>query len=300
MKAARAVILAVLMLAVCGTAPLRAQETREQTPAAAAPMAETRVAEQKSEAPKQPEGPKVTGTASVAFLNQYIFRGYQIGKDSLIIQPYLSGSYRGFSASFWGNIDTHEKATQNFIPDAPGQSSFNETDLTLSYTYSLNKWSFTGGYIYYSLRYTNSTQEFYGSASYDMFGKPTLSIYRDMQSFPGWYFLFSLSQSFKVYKEATLDLGATFSYELGTGSFWDTYQASTGGYTGSKYSAFHSGMLSAGVTIPVSKGFTIQPILAWWYPLSSDAKKTINGNSYNPNGYLKYLWQGGVNFAYSF
>ncbi len=287
-------------MVACGTGGLRAQETREQVPATAAPMAETKAGEQKSEATKPAEEPKVTGTASVAFLNQYMFRGYQIGKNSLIIQPYLNGSYRGFSASFWGNIDTHEKATQNFTPDSPGQSSFNETDLTLNYTHNLDKWSFTGGYIYYSLRYTNSTQEFYGSVSYDMFGKPTLSVYRDIQSFPGWYFLLSFSQSFKVYKEATLDLGATFSYELGTGSFWDTYQASTGGYTGSKYSAFHSGMLSAGMTIPVAKGFAIQPLLAWWYPLSSDAKRTINGNSYNPNGYLKYLWQGGVNFAYSF
>jgi hypothetical protein len=295
-KATGVVILAVVFMVVCGAGGLLAQQTGE--PAARA--SEEKVEGLKSEVAKSPEEPAVVTTGSIGFYNQYMFRGYQIGKDSLIIQPSLSASYRGFSASFWGNIDTHEKATQNFTPDRPGRTSFNEADLTLSYTYVVNKWSFTGGYIYYNTKYMDETQEFYGSVSWDVFAKPTLSIYRDVASYPGWYINLSLAQSFKIYKEVSLDLGAGVSYALGTGSFWDTYQASTGAYTGSKYSAFHSGMLSAGLTIPVTKKFSVQPMLAWWFPLSSDAKKRVDGNSYNPAGYLKYLWQGGVNCTYNF
>ncbi len=298
MKAAGVVVLAVFLIVVCATGVLRAQQVQEPAKAAATePSVTTAV----PAAPAKPaEEPAVTGTASMTFLNQYMFRGYQLGKGSLIMQPSLSASYKGFTASFWGNIDGHEKATQNFTPDSPGHSSFNETDLTLSYTYVLDKFSFTGGYIYYGLRYANETQEFFGSISHDSFLKPTLSIYRDFSAYPGWYLNLSVGHSFKIYQEVTLDLGASAGYEIGTGNFWDTYQQSTGAYTGSKYSAFHDGMVKAGLTIPVSKKVVIQPMLAYWFPLSSDAEKRTNGNSYNPNGYLKYLWQGGVTVAYNF
>ena len=286
------------MVSVSG---LRAQETKEQptatAPAEAAPAAPS--AEQKGEAAKPAEEP-VTGSASVSFLNQYMFRGYQLGKDSAVIQPSLSASYEGFTASFWGNIDTHERATQNFHPDDAGHSSFNETDLTLSYTYAIGKFSLTGGYIYYGLRYANETQELFGSVSYDWFLKPTLSVYRDICAYPGWYMNLSIGHSFKIYQEVTLDLGASAGYEIGTGNFWDTYQQSTGAYTGSKYSAFHDGMVKAGLTIPLTKKLNLQPMLAYWFPLSNDAERRIDGNSYNPNGYLKCLWQGGVTIAYSF
>jgi len=295
------VLLTVFVMVVCATAVLRAQEAKEPPKAAVTePPTTTAPGEQKGEAAKPPAEEPVTGTTSVSFLNQYMFRGYQLGKDSLIIQPSLSASYKGFTASFWGNIDGHEKATQNFTPDDPGHQSFNETDLTLSYTYTVSKFSFTGGYIYYGLRYAKETQEFFGSISYDWFLKPTLSIYRDFLAYPGWYLNLSIGHSFKIYQEVTLDLSASAGYEIGTGNYWDTYQQSTGAYTGSKYSAFHDGMVKAGLTIPVTKKVAIQPMLAYWFPLSNDAERRINGNSYNPNGYLKYLWQGGVTVAYNF
>jgi hypothetical protein len=178
--------------------------------------------------------------------------------------------------------------------------SFNEADLTLSYTYAIDKLSLTGGFIYYNTKYVDETQELFGSMSYDWYGKPTISIYRDFMSYPGWYFSFSLSHSLPVYKDVTLDLGASIGFETGTGSYWKTYESSTSAYTGSKYSTFHDGMLKAGLTIPVTQKFVIQPMVAYWFPLSNDAKKRVDGNSYNPTGYLKHLWQGGVNFAYTF
>jgi hypothetical protein len=41
----------------------------------------------------------------------------------------------------------------------------------------------------------------------------------------------------------------------------------------------------AGLTIPVTQKFLIQPMLAYWFPLSNDGKKKVDGNSYNPSGY---------------
>jgi hypothetical protein len=59
-------------------------------------------------------------------------------------------------------------------------------------------------------------------------------------------------------------------------------------------------MFRLGFTIPVTKQFTIQPVGQYWFPLSSNAKKKIDGNSYNPNGYIRDRVVGGVTFAYNF
>jgi hypothetical protein len=233
--------------------------------------------------------PGITGTATLGVFSQYIFRGYELGKDSVVFQPGLSASYGGFSASFWGNIDSKEHETPNFVPDRDGKRSFNETDLTLSYTRVLDKLSLTGGWIYYGTKYADETQEVFGTIAYDMIGKPTLSIYRDFDRYPGTYFNLSLAHSIKVIGETTLDLGASAGYMWGDGSYWETP-------SGSKYSAFHDGMLKAGLTIPVAKKVSLTPVVQYWIPLSNEARKRDN----NPNGYLRAHVVGGASINYNF
>ena len=149
-------------------------------------------------------------------LQSVYLSGLRAGKDTVVFQPGLSASYGGFSASFWGNIDSDEHGTPNFVPDRDGKRSFNETDLTLSYTKVFGRMSLTGGWIYYGTKYTDETQEAFGTVSYDVIGKPTLSIYRDFDRYPGTYFNLSLSHSIKVVKDITLDLGASAGYMWGT------------------------------------------------------------------------------------
>ena len=245
------------------------------------------------------EGEKVAVNASLGVSNRYVFRGYEIGQDSIVFQPSLGAAYKGFSVSFWGNIDSDEKTTQNFVADRAGKKSFNETDLTLSYTYGLGKLELTGGYIYYGTKYMAETEELYLGAGYDTWFKPTLTVYRDISSYPGTYIQLSLSQSWKFYREMTVDLGATAAYFAGDSNYWKTYESSTRGYTGEKYRAFHDGCLSVGVTIPLGKNFAIQPLVQYSFPLSSEAKRQIDGKSYNPNGYLDDVWIFGVNLKFS-
>ena len=185
--------------------------------------------------------PAVTGTGTLGVFNKYIFRGYELSRRSVVVEPSLTASYQGFSATFWGNIDSRENGTQNFTPDTPKGTSFDETDLTLSYTYAIQKWSLTGGWIYYGTRYAPETQEAFGTVAYDMFLKPSLSIYRDIEKYPGTYFNLSIGHSFAVYKEVTLDLGASAGYEWGDSSYWKTYSPATGSRTGPEYRAFHDG-----------------------------------------------------------
>lgn len=236
---------------------------------------------------------KVTGSASVSVFNRYIFRGYELSSKSIVVQPAASISYKGFSAGFWGNIDNNEHITQSFAgsPNRLGEKSFNEVDLTISYTYNIEKLALTGGYIYYSIKYAPETEELFLSASYDVITKPTLTIYRDITSFPGTYINLSLSHSEKIYKDITLDLGASAGYFSG-----DDDAFRTEGGTGKKYRAFHDGMVKAGFTIPVAKNLSVQPVAQYWFPLSSKAKR----HGYNPNGHLDDTFVSGINMTFSF
>lgn len=243
---------------------------------------------------------KVTGSVSVGVFNKYIFRGYELSKHSAVIQPALTASYKGFNASLWGNIDTDEHPTQSFVPDTIDRKSFNETDLTLSYRYNIDKLALTGGYIYYGTRYANETEELFISATYNILLSPTLAIYRDITEYSGTYINFSVSRSLPVYKEITLDLGASAGYFAGSSDYWKTYERSTGAYTGDKYSAFHDGMIKAGFTIPVAKNAVIQPLVQYWFPLSGKAERTIDGNSYNFNGKLDDTFVCGLNATLTF
>jgi hypothetical protein len=260
-----------------------------------------------AKAPETVAGDKVTGSASIAFYNRYIFRGYEIGKSGLVIQPSLSASFKGFTATLWGNLDTNERNTTSAVFANEGRKGWDETDLTLSYTVPIGKLSVTGGYIYYDLKYAEDTEEFFLTFAYDILSKPTFSIYQDVTSYPGTYMNLSFAHSFALPKDISLDLGASFGYFAGRSNYWRTFETSTMDYTGSRYKGLHDGMVKAGLTIPVTKAFSIQPSVQFWFPLSGDAKRTEGTNPvtglkipYNPNGYVENNWVYGANFVYSF
>lgn len=237
------------------------------------------------------EEAKVTGSASIGVFNRYVFRGYELSTHSLVVQPALGISYKGFSAGFWGNIDSDEHATQSFVPDREGYKSFNETDLTLSYTYAIDKLSLTAGHIYYNTKYTAETEELFLGIGYDIITKPTLTFYQDITAYPGTYINLAMSHSLPVYQDITVDLGASAGYLSGSDEYWRTE-----GGTGKKYRAFHDGMVKAGFTVPIAKNLSVQPVAQYWFPLSSKAKR----HGYCPNGHLDDTFVTGVNLTLSF
>ncbi len=254
-------------------------------------------------APEKAPEEKVTGSVTLGVFNKYVFRGYELSRGSFVVQPAVTASFKGFSANYWGNVDSNSHDTQSYFPsasDKDGRKWFNETDLTLSYTRALDKLSLTGGYIYYNTKYTNETEELFVSATYDILTKPTLAINQDIAEYTGTYINLSFSHSVPVYKGVTLDLGASAGYFIGQNRYWKTYEAAEEAYTGSKYKGFHDGMIKAGFTIPLTKAVSFQPVAQYWFPLSGDAKKKIGAVSYNPNGYLGTVFVGGANLTFSF
>ena len=78
----------VLIVLVIGMAPVFAEEPK---PEAAAP------------APAAPEEEKPTADFSVSALTKYVWRGYEMTRDSIVVQPSLTVGYKGFSVNIWGN-----------------------------------------------------------------------------------------------------------------------------------------------------------------------------------------------------
>jgi hypothetical protein len=217
------------------------------------------------------EEPEVSGSASVDIMNHYVWRGFKLS-NGVVIQPSVGITYGGFGANFWANYDT-------------STNEHNETDLTLNYSFSLDKFSFDLGYIYYALDAVDDTQEFYLSVGYDILLNPTITIYYDFDQGDGAFVTASASHDFDLAEDISLSLGALASYNIESE------------YSIGNYSDFHNGELSASVSIPINKNISIGPMIAYSFPLSDDAEDAFETVSDDREEDILY---GGLNFSLSF
>ncbi|MCF6290736.1 MAG: hypothetical protein L3J03_07065 [Desulfobacterales bacterium] len=233
----------------------------------------------------QAEEEKPTAEASVAVYSQYLWRGYELSKDSMVIQPSITVGYKGFAANLWGNLDTSQAGIGK---------NFNETDLTLSYDWTMAGVGFSAGYIYYGLEApVLDSQEFYLSAGLDTILAPTLTVYRDSDQYPGWYVSLGVSHSLPLGDAYTLDLGGHVSY---LGADDATTLADPNDPTAA-YSALHDGMVSASISVPVNNYVTITPEVNYTFPLSSDASDLLKAT--NPSADACFVY-GGVSLSFAF
>ena len=52
------------------------------------------------------EGERPTASADISVLSKYVWRGYELNDDSLVLQPSVTVGYKGFSLNLWGNLDS--------------------------------------------------------------------------------------------------------------------------------------------------------------------------------------------------
>lgn len=234
------------------------------------------------------EAPKVTGSASVDFMSNYVWRGIKLSKD-FVIQPAVTVSYSGFSMNMWSNLDTNY-----YLRDLTGRKfKSTETDITLNYTHSFDKLSLTGGFIYYALESAADTQEFYISASYDVILKPTLSFYYDIKEGKGGFLTASVGHSFDLAKDIPLNLGALVNYNL------KNKVMSCEACTGKNFNNFYNAELSASVSVPITKQISITPKIAYSIALSNDSKTAISAMDVSGKE-KKNIFYGGVNLSFNF
>ncbi len=202
-------------------------------------------------------GPQVGGSASVGIFSNYVWRGQKLS-NSYVIQPSVGITYNGFGANLWANYDS----------DYNDQGEHTETDLTLDYSFNYERFSFDAGYIYYALEGVDDTQEVYFSVSYDIVLNPTLTVYYDFDEGKGGFVIASVGYDFELPYKSTLSLGASASYNLNNKVM---------GYdsVGDDFSNFYNGEVSASLSIPVWKTVTVEPSIAYSFPLSNDAEDAL-------------------------
>lgn len=235
------------------------------------------------------EADKPSADASISFLSKYVWRGYELSKDSIVIQPSITASYKGVGFNLWGNLDTEQDMNLYGNDD----TNWNETDMTLSYDNSLGMVSYSLGYIYYALDAADDTQEIYASAGLDTILAPTLTVYRDFAKYPGWYATLGVSHSFQLSETIALDTGAHVSYL----SADDEDTLADPDNPSDAYSDFHDGQVSLSISIPVTDYLSVTPELYYSFPLSSAASDIIEAGSADGDDSFIY---GGITLSMSF
>lgn len=213
---------------------------------------------------------------SVGIFSSYVWRGITIHKD-VAVQPSVGLSYGGFGANLWSdwNGDSDEMV---------------ETDLTLSYSLSIEKLSLEAGYIYYGLDGFKDTQELYASASYDVLLSPSLTLYWDFDEGDGAFLVASIGHSFALPHDIALNLGASASVNLENSVMGQDEN-------GDDFSNFYNGEVSASLSIPIMEAVSIEPMVAYSFSLSNDAENAISSLS---DGGDNDVFYGGATLSLSF
>lgn len=227
---------------------------------------------------------KTSGYASADIMSNYVWRGQKLS-NSWVIQPSAGINYGVFGMNIWANYDSDSK-----IDEGDGHGEFNETDITLNYTRSIDKLTLTAGYIYYALNSANDTQEVYLSAGYNTMLAPALTLYYDFDEGNGAFLVASVAHAFEVMKDISLNLGASASYNINN-------KVMGFDKDGDDFSNFYNAEISSSAEIPVWRAITVTPKIAYSFPLSNDAKEALSNISDDGDREILY---GGVNITLSF
>jgi hypothetical protein len=305
------IVILSLFIVFAGTSKLWAEEAKP-APESQKPAAE---------AAKPAEEEKPTGEFAVSAMSQYIWRGYELSRNSIVVQPSVTIGYKGFTANVWGNMDTHPYFAGTQADKSYG-SAWTETDLTLSYSKTFGIVNIGGGYIYYGLNSMNKdapdradAQEVFLTVGLNTILNPTLTAYKEVDHYHNWYFLLAISHTFEFNKVVSLKLAASGSYLLSEYADAALFNAGAGygGYpkfdsnsqaTDDKFKNFHDGTVSASLPLKVASYLTVTPIISYTFPLSEDARyemkgQGLKGSAVNTDRDSQYVY-GGVTVSFSF
>lgn len=291
-------ITAVLFLLIIATLPTMTwAEVEEQKPA---------VPEQKTVEQKQEED-KVTGEVAASILSAYIWRGQELSRDSVVIQPSATVSYRGFTANIWGNLDTDPYS----VTDGEYSSNYTETDVTLSYTHKFGIVSAGAGYIYYGLAAATpggpdllDSQEIFVTLGLDTILAPALTVYKEVDHYHQWYATLGISHTFALHEKVGLKLAAQASYLKSDDETTYPEYDSDSQMTADKFNNLHDGLISASLPIAITGHLTITPTVTYVFPLSDDAKYEMRARGLqgvaNPSDKDSDYIYGGLTLSYAF
>jgi hypothetical protein len=256
---------------------------------------------------KAPEEDKVTGEAAVSFLSAYIWRGQELTRHSIVVQPSATLAYKGVSLNVWGNIDTRPYAAG----DEKYGANYTETDITLSYSRKVGPVTVGAGYIYYGLAaayaggpdYLDS-QELFVTVSVDTLLSPTLTVFKEIDHYHQWYATLGISHTFALHEKVGLKLAGQISYlKSEDETTYPKYDANSLA-TADKFNNFHEAMLTVSLPVAVTKNLTVTPLLTYVFPLSEDARYEMRGRGLkgtaDPSDRDSTYLYGGVTLSFAF
>lgn len=204
-------------------------------------------------------GAAFTGTASaqysfsgdMTFASRYIWRGTRV-TDEPVLQPSMTLGIGDFSYNVWGNMDLTDISF-----GCCAQGYFTEVDHTFSYDYSMDDVTLSGGVIFYTFKYFNTTAEIYGGVTFDnVLLSPSATVYFDVDETscdtadftctlpgggaPGIYVLLGAGHSFDTGNDTipSIDVSGTFAF-------------ANEGYTDFYFGSVGAGATDASVTLSV-------------------------------------------------
>ena len=290
----KTIIAVLLLLIIVLPVTIRAEEQKPAAP-------EEKPAEQTQ------EEDKVTGEVAASVLSAYIWRGQELTRNSVVIQPSMTASYKGFTANLWGNIDTKPYSGG----DAQYSSNFTETDVTLSYSRKFGIVQAGIGYIYYGLAAAApggadlpDSQEIFVSLGLDTILAPTLTVYKEIDHYNQWYATLGISHTLALHEKIGLKLAATASYLLSTNENTYAKYDSNALATTDKYNNFHDGTVAISLPIAAYKTLSVIPTISYVFPLCDDAKYEMQARGLkgaaNPSDKDSSYLYGGVVLSYTF
>ncbi len=241
---------------------------------------ELKKVEEKTEEAKGPELP--TWNVGMDILSQYVWRGIALSRSSAVLQPSITGTYKGFALNVWTNVDTNEQNPFAFKNPHRGLA-WNETDITASYSREVyTNLTLTGGLIYYILDGNNSqfnSLEIYGGADYKLpwlnFG---VSVFREVSHLPGTYLQWYIHRAIDIpymVEGMNLDLFASWSAEFSNDKA--AYPTTDNSY----FQGLDAGYLAAALNIPIGKYVVVAPKIQYWYALGGQSTEVLSGLSWD-------------------
>jgi hypothetical protein len=305
------IITAVFLLLIIAALPTtsRAEEQKPVEPEQKHLMKQSgpvSAPEQKPVEQKQEED-KVTGEIDLSVLSAYVWRGQELTRNSVVVQPAATVGYKGFSVNVWGNLDTKPYSATN----ANYGGKYTETDYTISYSKKLGILQVTPGYIYYALGAPYSgavapldSQEVFLTLGLDTILSPTLTAYKEIDHYHQWYFLLGASHTIEFNKVFSLKLSASASYLISTDESTYAKYNSNSLPTTDKYNNFHDGTISVCLPIAAYKTLVVTPTVSYVFPLSDDARYEMKGRglqgAVTPSDRNSSFLYGGITLSYTF
>lgn len=208
-------------------------------------------------------------SASIGVYSNYVWRGQTLS-DKAVIQPTVGLSYGGFGVNLWSNIDLDT-------------DQLNETDLTLNFANSIDKFSYDVGYIYYGLDGLEDTQEIYLSLGYDMFLSPSATFYYDFDEGEGGFLVLAAGYSIPIMEKYAIDLGADVTVNFDNAILGLDEN-------GEEFTGLYNADLSVGSSIPLMDAVSLDLLMAYSFALGNDAEAAIAGASVD--GEKDVFWGG--------